>query len=263
MTELAVVAYSEEMDYDRALIFFSKKCVQTLMPLLNGLFSVTIVTSVIQHTAGTIKPFFLTICPAACAWPATLIRTKDVEEDLEFCFNVTSFSGNSNQDHLKSLLSDARMSFPSFQEALLAFVVVFLAGYWRTKRIARALSSCDAIRLLSFSAMVVVLVLMSHSKMVRHKNWLSDIWSGIAIGVVLALHQTTGWHIAPSLRCSGQLNIQSHRKSGEAELKQVNIPRVTYRRSLVERRRNHFSRDDLHRGVTGTANPSFLFTSKQ
>lgn len=233
---------------------------------MNGLFSVTIITSVIQRTSGTIKPFFLTICPAACAWPATLIQTKSVDEDLEFCFNATLFSGNSNQEHLKSLLVDARMSFPSFQEAVLTFIIVFLACYWHTKRISHALSSCDVMRLLSFTVLVIVLIMTSHSKMVRHKNWLSDILSGIAIGVLLALHQTTGWHSTPSLRCAGQLNIQSHRMSDGshgAELKPVSIPRVTYRNSLAERRRSHFSCDDLHTVVTGTTNPSFLFTHKQ
>lgn len=266
VTELAVIIYSKELDYDRSINFLAKKCIQTLLPLLNGLFAVTIVTSVIQRTDGTIKPFFLTICPAACAWPSTLIRTKSVEEDLETCFNGTNFSINSNHDHLKSLLEDARLSFPSFQEAAVAFLLIFITGYWHTKRVTRALSDWDAIRLLSFTAMIVILVLMSQSKMNRHKNWVSDIWCGIAIGVTFAVHQSVGWHALPSLRSAAQVKFPPQRNDFELQVTQpkpVVIPRANYRTSLVDMRKLHSSQQELREMRTGTTNPSFFCSNKQ
>lgn len=261
LTELIVVKYAQEVGYDKSLISFSKDCTQILVPLLNGVFVVTIVVSVVQRTAGTIKPFFLTICPSACAWPATYIRTKSVDQDLEFCFNATLSSANSNQDHLKDLLLEARMSFPSFQEALLTFVLVFVIGYWHSKRVTSVLRNLHTVRLLVSTTGVIALILMSHSKVVRHKNWLSDIWSGIVIGGLIAVHQAIGTHT--SFEKPRTTYIHSNRSDVRGmELHHVNIPRVTYRQSLVQRRRHQFSREDLRAEVGATPNPVF-FTNKQ
>ena len=254
------------------LAAFCRECTGSLIPLLNGLFAVTITTSLCQRVSGTVKPFFLTICPAACAWPATMIRTTSPEEEFEFCFNTT-LTENHRSENLVSLLRDARMSFPSFQEAIFAYVLLYITCYWHMRRVVPLVARFEPLRLLFFTTMTGVLLLMSHSKIVRHKHWLSDVICGIAIGVVIALHQMIGSAESPCPTSSGQLDLmpsvwptQKRRSQGccAAELKRVSIPRVTYRHSLAQRRLSQSqSREDVSlRDMSGATNASFFLTNK-
>jgi membrane-associated phospholipid phosphatase len=227
--------------------FSKKECgynfYRTLLTAMNGVFAVVILASALQRLSGNVRPTFLSICPNACLWPETTFRLSDMLEDVKNCYNASVLEETTKSRHLKELLVETRSSFPSLQESLSTFCTVFVTGLWHRKH-TRKVGHLIATLLLSIMCLLVFL--LANGKLTRHENWIQDIVGGCLLGIIVALHQLIclfGMDVEQEKK--GKTNIASME---EVQMKQIVIPRVRYRGSLIHRKRSS----------SGVMNPCFV-----